>query len=75
MVRQSITTEIMEFMVWVVELVAHDLFEGDKCYAFNVLNEQGIWDLYVENYEITHSLSAKSIIMEIKDILAFKEVI
>ena len=75
MVRQNITTEIMEYMVWVVELVAHEFFSGDKFYTYNVLNEQGIWDLYIENYDITHSLSANNIIMEIRDILTAKDVI
>ena len=75
MVKQSITTEIMEYMVWVVELVAHELFDGDKYYSYSVLNEHGIWDLYIENYDITHSLSAKNVIREIRDVLTIKEVI
>ena len=75
MVSQSITTEIMEFMVWVVELTAEEFYNGDKSQAYNVLCQQGLWDLYVENYDITHSLSAKNIINEIREILTTKEVI
>ena len=75
MIKQGITTEIMEYMVWVVELVAHEFFNGDKSYSYNVLNEQGIWNLYIDNYDITHSLSANNIICEIREILTSKEVI
>ena len=75
MVKQTITTEIMEYMVWVVELVAHEFFNGDKFKTYTVLNEQGIWDLYIDNYDITHSLSANNIICEIREILTVKEVI
>ena len=75
MVTQSITIEIMEYMVWVVELVAHEFFNGDKYHAYRVLCEQGIWDFYVENYDITHTLSANSIVGEVRDILTTKEVI
>jgi len=75
MVRQSITIDVMDYMVWVVELVAHEFFNGDKSYTYNVLCEQGIWEFYIENYDITHTLSAKNIIEEVRDILTAKDVI
>jgi len=74
-VKQDITLEVMEFMVWVVELVAHELFNNNKHHAYNVLYDQGIWDMYIQNYDITHSLSASNIICEIKEVLTAKEVI
>jgi len=75
MIKQNITTEIMEYMVWVVELVANEFFSGEKTHAYEVLNEQGIWDVYIQSYDITHTLSANHIIEEVRDILTAKDVI
>ena len=75
MIKQSINIDIMEYMVWVVELVADRFFDGNKTATFNVLKETGIWDAYIQNYDITHSLGANTIINEIHDILTIKEVI
>jgi len=75
MVKQGITTEIMEYMIWVVELISNEFFNGDKTYTYRVLNEQGIWSTYVQSYDITHTLSANNIIGEVRDVLTAKEVI
>jgi len=75
MVKQDITTEVMEYMVWVVELIADEFFNGHKTRAYNVMNELGIWDFYIQNYDITHTLSAGNIIGEVREILTVKEVI
>ena len=75
MVNQDITSDVMEYMVWVVELVADEFFDGDKSHTYKVLTEQGIWDLYIQSYESTHSLGASVIIAEISEILKNKEVI
>jgi len=40
-----------------------------------VLNEQGVWDLYVQSYDVTHTLGAKHITREINEILTAKGVI
>jgi len=75
MTKQSINTEIMEYMVWVVELVACEFFDGNKALAYRVLNEQGVWDLYVQSYDTTHTMGARNLIEEIRDILTAKKVI
>ncbi|MCL2366371.1 MAG: DUF3791 domain-containing protein [Oscillospiraceae bacterium] len=68
-------TEIMEYMVWVIELVASEFFDGSKSLAYNVLNEQGVWELYIQNYDTTHSVGANAIIDEIREILTVKGVL
>ena len=75
MTKQSMSTGIMEYMVWVVELVASGFFGGNKALAYNELNSQGVWDLYVQSYDTTHTLGANRIIGEVRDILAAKVVV
>lgn len=75
MVGQGINTETMEYLVWVIELAAAEFFGGDKTLAYRTLKDQGIWDLYVENYDVTHTLGASCIVDEIRDILIAKKVL
>jgi len=74
-VEKDITADVMEYMVWIVELVAEEFFNYDKSLAYKVLTEQGIWDLYIQNYECTHTLGASTLIEELKEILIAKKVI
>ncbi|MCL1865498.1 MAG: DUF3791 domain-containing protein [Spirochaetes bacterium] len=73
--RQNITTEIMEYMVWVVEIVSVEFFSGDKTLAYQTLKKFGIWDLYIEHYDVTHTLGKSYILEEIREILAAKEAV
>ena len=73
--KQYVTAEIMEYMVWLIELVSSEFFSGDKALAYKVLRDQGVWDFYIQSYDITHTLSAQNAIEEIRDILVAKEVI
>jgi hypothetical protein len=60
----------MEYLVWVVEITARKFFDNDKGAAYRALHECGIWDVYIEHYDVTHTLSAEVILDEIKDSLA-----
>jgi hypothetical protein len=64
--------EIMEFMVWVVELLSSEFFNGDKTVTYTMLKDYGLWDMYVQNYDITHTLGANCIISEFKDVMIVK---
>ena len=73
MAKQNITTEIMEYMVWIVEIVSAEFFCGDKTLAYQTLKEHGIWDLYVDHYDVTHTLGKSYILEEIRDMFTAKE--
>jgi hypothetical protein len=62
----------MEFMVWVVEIVAAKYFDRDKTAAYRAMNRSGLWDIYAENYDTTHTLGAEYILEEAGDILRSK---
>jgi len=62
-------TEVMEYMVWVVELAAGEFFGGDKTVAYKTLKDRGIWDLFVRNYDVTHTLGAGHILDDMREIL------
>jgi len=75
MVGQGINTEIMEYLVWVIELTADEFFDGNKTLAYRTLKDQGIWDMYVQNYDVTHTLGAGYIVDEIREILISQKVL
>jgi hypothetical protein len=72
MATTDISFEIMEYMVWVVEITARKFFNNDKGAAYRALHECGIWDLYVEHYDVTHTLGAEVILDEIKNSITSK---
>ena len=65
--NQSISSEIMEYMVWVVELVSSEFFLRDKTVAYLTLKECGLWDIYVDHFDITHTLGKESLLDEIRE--------
>jgi len=73
MAKQNMNTEIMEYMVWVVEIAAEAFFSDDKGTAYNTLKEIGIWDFYVDTYDTTHTLGAEVIKDEILEWMGRKE--
>jgi len=74
MTKSNISFSIMEFMVWVVEVTANEFFNGDKTLAYNTLSETGVWDIYIDHYDTTHSLSKEFIINEINEYFIKHEV-
>jgi len=67
MARKNISFNIMEYMVWVVEIVAIEFFNRDKSTAYNALKNSGLWDIYIEHYDTTHTLGKEFIIDEIRE--------
>jgi len=67
MANKEITMEIMEYMVWVVEVTAAHFFCNDKAAAYDALNSSGLWNIYVEHYDTTHTLGMEYLLSEIKE--------
>ena len=67
MAEQKMSHEVMEYMVWVVEIAAREFFKKDKTSAYDALKKSGIWDLYVEHYDVTHTLGAEYLLEEMRE--------
>ena len=65
----KLTKESMHFMVWVIELVAEELFCNDKGAAYGALKGAGVWDFIIETYETTHTMGHQALLDEIKQYL------
>lgn len=65
MILVNMGKNIMEYMVWVVEIAARKLYNSDKTAAYDALKACGVWDFYVEHYDVTHTLGAEVILDEI----------
>lgn len=74
MAKQSISMEIMEYMVWMVEIVATEFFANDKAAAYHTLRNSELWDIYVSHYDTTHSLGKEYLLNEIKEYFTGHEV-
>ncbi len=59
--------EVMEYMVWVVELVAVEFFQNDKTAAYHALKSSGLWDIYINHYDTTHTLGKEYLVDEIRE--------
>jgi hypothetical protein len=70
MPEPTITTDIMEYLVWVVEITAAQFFGGDKTSAYRALKGCGLWEIYVEHYETTHTLGKEYLLEEIGEYFA-----
>ena len=75
MTSHKISTEIMEYLVWIIELASNEYFNGNKTQTYNTLKNTGIWDLFVQNYEVTHTMGANYVMDEIREILLVKKVL
>ena len=64
---QKMKHEIMEYIVWVIEIAAAEFFGGDKTSAYAALKKCGLYDVYIDNYETTHTLGREYILNEIKE--------
>ncbi|MCL2020260.1 MAG: DUF3791 domain-containing protein [Oscillospiraceae bacterium] len=63
------SSEVMEFMVWLVERVARKFFDGNKRLAYNQLKATGLWEHYVRHYETSHTLNEEYLLVDIKECL------
>jgi hypothetical protein len=64
MAKQKMTLEIMEYVVWVIEIAARKFFNNDKTAAYDTLKNSELWVLYVDHYDTTHTLGAEYILDE-----------
>jgi hypothetical protein len=67
MIKQKMSFEIMEYVVWVIEIASREFFNGDKTAAYDTLKNSGLWPLYIDHYDTTHTLGAEYILDEIRD--------
>ena len=58
---------VMEYLVWVIEITAHEFFNGDKTAAYEILKSSGLYQIYIDSYETTHTLGREYIIDEIRE--------
>ncbi|MCL2086987.1 MAG: DUF3791 domain-containing protein [Oscillospiraceae bacterium] len=68
------TVEIMEYMVWVIEVAAQEFFGGDKNITYNTLKNSGLWDIYVEHYDVQHTLGKEYLVEEMREYFRTKGV-
>jgi hypothetical protein len=66
MAKQKMTLEIMEYVVWVIEIAAREFFNNDKTVAYDTLKNCELWNLYVDHYDTTHTLGAEYILDEMR---------
>ncbi|MCL2053109.1 MAG: DUF3791 domain-containing protein [Oscillospiraceae bacterium] len=59
--------EVMEYVVWVIEIAAREFFDGDKTTAYDTLKNSGLWALYTEHYDTTHTLGSEYILDEMRE--------
>jgi hypothetical protein len=67
MTKQAIGLDVMEYMVWVVEIASEEFFTRDKTAAYDALISSGLWDIYIENYDVTHTLGAEYLLDEMRE--------
>ena len=67
MTNQNMSLEIMEYVVWVVEIAAEEFFNGDKTVAYDTLKNSDLWSLYTEHYDVTHSLGSEYLLEEMRE--------
>jgi len=67
MLEQRINRDVMEYMVWVVEIVAAEFFGRDKSAAYTALRESELWNIYIDHYDTTHTLGKEYLLEEIRE--------
>jgi hypothetical protein len=65
--KKNMTLEVMEYVVWVIEITAREFFNGDKTTAYEVLKNSDLWDLYTVHHEVTHTLGSEYILDEMRE--------
>ena len=68
------TIEVMEYIVWVVEIAAEKFFGGNKTAAYNAIKTKGIWELYTDCYDTTHTLGKEYLLDEMRELLIEKSI-
>ena len=64
---ENISVEIMEYLVWVIELAAGEFFNGDKTLAYEAMKKSKLWNIYIDHYDLTHTLGAEYLLDEMRE--------
>lgn len=67
MTVDKMTFEMMEYVVWVIEIAAGEFFNGNKTVAYDTIKNSTLWNLYTEHYDVTHTLGADCILDEMRE--------
>jgi hypothetical protein len=67
---QTMSKEVAEFMVFIVERVALRFFQGDQPTAYAVMKDTGLWDFFVNTYDTSHTLGVEYLMEEAQDCFA-----
>jgi len=73
MTAQKMSAEIMEYVVWIIEIAAMEFFNGDKTTAYDTIKKSKLWKLYTDHYETTHTLGKEYIVEEMREIFCKRE--
>jgi hypothetical protein len=68
------SSKVVDYLIWVTEIVARNFFDGNKQLAYLSLRSSGVWDLYSSTYDTTHTLGSQYILDEIAEIFIAKGV-
>ena len=74
MQAQEMTIDVMEYLVWIIEITATEFFNGDKTAAYESLKSSGLYQLYLDSYETTHTLGREYLVEEIKEYFAVNKI-
>ncbi len=61
------SSEVKDFLVYVIELCAERYFGENKTMAYQRLKETGLLSFYEDTYDTSHTLSSEYILEEIKE--------
>jgi len=70
MAGNKMNLEVMEYVVWVIEIAAREFFGGDKTIAYQTLKNSKLWNLYTAHHEVTHTLGSNYILDEMREYFA-----
>ena len=59
--------EIMEYIVWIIEIAAREFFNKDKTIAYDTIKNCDLWNLYTDDYDVTHTLGSEYILEEMRE--------
>jgi hypothetical protein len=56
-----------DFLVYVINIMAVELFGGRKDLAYSALRDSGLLEFYADTYETSHTLGSEYLLEEIKE--------
>lgn len=67
MKQDVMSIDVMEYIVWLIEIIATEFFNGNKVAAYEALTNSGLYHIYLNSYETTHTLGREYLIEEIRE--------